>query len=71
MAKKCTICGKGSKMFGRRKKLRGNYNPTEKIRKKPNLQWLHVPEDVDIKQYKPYAGERVKACTKCIKRLSR
>jgi len=70
MSKICKICGKGSRVFGVRKKLRGKYNPTAKKRKYPNLQWLRVPEDIKLKKYKPYAGQRVKACSKCIKRLS-
>jgi hypothetical protein len=40
------------------KKLRGKYNPTIKKKKRPNLQWVKLP-----------SGERVKACTKCIKAL--
>lgn len=71
MSKQCTICGKGSLMFGRRKKLRGKYNPTEKIRKYPNLQWLKVPEDVTHKNFKEHRGQRLKACTKCIKTLAK
>jgi len=39
-----------------RKKLRGNYNPTPKTRKYPNLQW-----------FRPENGKRILACTKCIK----
>jgi len=57
--KHCTICGKGSRMVGHRVKLRGNYNPTGKKRKYPNLQ-----------KTKNSDGEKVLACTKCIKRMS-
>jgi len=71
MAKQCTICEKGSRVFGVRKKLRGKYNPTSKRRKYPNLQWLRVPSDIKLKKYKPFAGQRVLACTKCIKRLKK
>jgi len=71
MAKKCAICGKGSIVFGVRKKLRGKYNPTAKRRKYPNLQWLRVPSDTKLKKYKPFAGKRIFACTKCIKRLKK
>ena len=56
MAKKCTICDKGSMMVQNRVKLRGKYNPTIKKRKYPNLQWTRLPN-----------GERVLACAKCIK----
>lgn len=71
MAKVCEICGKGSKVFGVRKKLRGKYNPTTKRRKYPNLQWLKIPKDVKLKKYRPFANQRVLACTKCIKRLKK
>jgi len=43
-----------------RKKLRGNYNPTSKKRKYPNLQWVRIAN-----------GKRVKACAKCIKTMSK
>ena len=39
-----------------RKKLRGKYNPTEKKRKYPNLQWAKLA-----------SGRRAKACVRCIK----
>jgi len=71
MAKKCAICEKGSRVFGRIKKLRGKYNPTGKRRKYPNLQRLRVPEEVKLKKYKPFAGQRILVCTKCIKRLKK
>jgi len=71
MAKECAICQKGSRMFGRRNKLRGKYNPTSKIRKYPNLQWLSVPKDVKHKKFKEFAGKRILACTRCIKTLSK
>lgn len=71
MAKICKICGKGSRVFGVRKKLRGKYNPTTKRRKYPNLQWLQVPQDIKHKNYKEFRGQRVLACAKCIKRLSK
>jgi len=71
MAKQCTICGKGSRLFGKREKLRGKYNPTIKRRKYPNLQWLQVPKDIKYKKFKPFQGKRVLACTKCIKTLSK
>jgi len=55
----CTICGKGSKMVGARKKLRGKYNPVNWSRKYPNLQWAKVK------------GVRKLICTNCIKNLAR
>jgi len=54
--KECLICKKGSQMGGRRVLLRGNYNPTTRLRKYPNLQWASLP-----------AGGRIKICTSCIK----
>jgi len=60
MEKVCSICGKKSAMGTRLVKLRGKYNPTAKMRKYPNLQWLKLPN-----------GKRVLACTKCIKRKSK
>lgn len=60
MSKECAICGKHSIMVQKLKKLRGKYNPTIKKRKYPNLQWVRLA-----------SGERVKACTKCIKALAK
>jgi len=61
MAEKiCSICGKKSAMGVILVKLRGKYNPTAKVRKYPNLQWVRLP-----------SGKRVSACTKCIKRTAR
>ncbi len=53
--RQCEICGKGSIVRGARKKLRGNYNPTPKKRKYPNLQSALIN------------GKRVAACTQCIR----
>lgn len=52
-------------------KLRGKYNPTSKKRKYPNLQWISVPVGVKRKNFKQFAGKRIKACAKCIKSLSK
>ena len=60
MARQCAICGKRGRMVGRLKKLRGKYNPTIKKRKYPNLQWVTLA-----------SGQRVKACTKCIKAMGK
>ena len=60
MEKVCSICKKKSAMGVTLVKLRGKYNPTQKVRKYPNLQWVKLP-----------SGKRVLACTKCIKRLAR
>ncbi len=58
--KTCEICGKGSQMGGARKKLRGNYNPVNWLRKYPNLQKTRLID-----------GKRVLACTDCIKKMSK
>lgn len=72
MATKCTICGKGSITVGQRSRLRaGKYNPTTKRRQYPNIQWVKIPADVKRKNYKEFAGKRIKACTKCIKTLNK
>ena len=61
MAEKvCTICGKKSAMGVTLVKLRGKYNPTSRVRKHPNLQWVKLP-----------SGKRVLSCTKCMKRMAR
>jgi len=41
-------------------KLRGQYNPTSRKRKYPNLQWVRLDD-----------GSRIKACTKCIKTMTK
>jgi ribosomal protein L28 len=43
-----------------RKKLRSKYNPTNKSRKYPNLQWTTLAN-----------GKRIKACAKCIKQIGK
>ena len=65
--KSCPLCGKQSQMEWKRKLLRGNYNPTVKVRKYPNLQWVTL--NLEKGGFK--AGSRLKACTKCIKSLAK
>ncbi|MEK7624269.1 MAG: L28 family ribosomal protein [Patescibacteria group bacterium] len=62
---KCYFCEKVSIMGMGRKKLRGKYNPTEKTKKHPNLQWAKLPAGSLL------AGKRIKACTRCIKTLTK
>ena len=57
--RQCEICGKGSIVRGQRIKLRGNYNPTPKKRKQPNLQPTRI------------LGRKIKACTTCIKSFNK
>jgi len=54
----CAICAKSYKMAGTRRKLRGNYNPTNWSKKKANLQWTKIK------------GKRMRVCTRCLKTLS-
>lgn len=56
MTQTCPLCGKGNNKAWTLVKLRGKYNPSTSHRQKPNLQWMRLP-----------SGERIKACTKCIK----
>ena len=59
MAEKiCTICKKHSAMGVTLVKLRGKYNPTARVRKYPNLQWVRISPT-----------KRIEACAKCIKTL--
>ena len=74
MAKQCAVCQKGSLLFGRYNKLRGKYNPAPKVRKYPNLQWFRVPknpQEISSKKFRPFAGQRILACAKCIKSLGK
>lgn len=57
--KACDICGKGAIMRGQRKLLRGHYNPTERQRKQPNLQWVR------------FEGKRIRICTGCLRTISK
>lgn len=60
MAEKiCSICHKKSSMGRRLVKLRGKYNPTQRVRRRPNLQWTRLA-----------SGQRVLACAKCIKAMA-
>jgi len=59
MAKTCAICGKGKRTGHYRKLLRGHRNITGDRSFKPNLQKT------------THNGEKVLACTKCIKSQSR
>jgi ribosomal protein L28 len=71
MPKQCLICEKKSVMSSQRKKLMSKYNPTPRKRVRPNLQVLKVPLDVTNPRYKEHAGQKITACTKCIKALGK
>ncbi|MBU4284806.1 50S ribosomal protein L28 [Patescibacteria group bacterium] len=60
MSRTCSLCGKTSIVRVSRKKKMSKYNPTCKKRKYPNLQWVVLNN-----------GKRVKACTKCIKKIAK
>ncbi len=60
MAKVCAVCGKKAIIGGKRNLLRGKYNPTQKTKKYPNLQWTKLPN-----------GKRVKVCTQCLRTLAK
>jgi len=69
MATRCPLCGKKSMMANKRKLLRGHYNPVNRYRKYPNLQWAKVnPEKAGALGA---GGKRVKICTSCIKAQSK
>jgi len=70
-SKICAICGKKSGMNWTLVKLRGKYNPTQKLRKYPNLQWVRLPASRQGGVSGKNKGKRVLACAKCIKRLSK
>jgi len=63
---RCPLCGKKSMMANKRKKLRGRYNPVNRYRKYPNLQWAKIPDKTT-----PTGWRRVRICTSCIKTLSK
>ncbi len=70
MSRECAVCEKKTVVARQRKKLMSRYNPTPKKRKYPNIQSIAVPEEVPA-SFKEFAGKRIKACTKCIKTLSK
>ncbi len=53
--RQCKLCGKGSVIRGKRKLLRGHYNPTSTSRKYPNLQYAKVD------------GARALICMQCLR----
>ncbi|OGG40808.1 hypothetical protein A3A21_01080 [Candidatus Jorgensenbacteria bacterium RIFCSPLOWO2_01_FULL_45_25b] len=59
--KQCAFCEKTHMMGGKRKLLRGHYNPVNWLKKKPNLQWSILPK----------TGKRILACTRCIRTFSK
>ena len=65
--RKCELCGKGSKMAGTRKLLRGHYNPVNWSRKYPNLQKTKLPDGLPAGK----AGKRALVCTQCLRTLAK
>lgn len=70
MSRQCVICNKKTTIAGQRKKLMSKYNPTPKKKKYPNIQSVFVSESVPS-PFKNFAGKRIKACTNCIRTLSK
>jgi len=61
MSKICSLCGKQGNMAWTRVRLRATkFNPTTKRKQYPNLQSTTLP-----------TGEKVTACTKCIKAMNK
>lgn len=56
--RQCQKCGKGPRMGGTRILLRGHYNPTNWLQKKPNLQKTRLAD-----------GTRSLICTQCQRTL--
>jgi len=69
--KQCQICAKKRNLARRLNKLRGKYNPTDKRKQKPNLQWVRIPIGIKKPLFKDFAGKRILACTKCIKAIGK
>jgi len=69
--RQCAICGKGSIIRGKRKLLRGHYNPTSRSRKYPNLQWVRLPSPAAQARggQAKVQGVRKRICTNCLKSL--
>lgn len=57
--RQCSMCGKGSRMGGKRRLLRGHYNPVSWTRKYPNLQFANV------------GGTRKLVCVQCIRTIKK
>ena len=57
--RQCEKCGKGSIIRGKRRLLRGHYNPVSEARKYPNLQWGKVN------------GVRMRICVNCMRTVAR
>ncbi len=70
MPKQCAVCNKKVTFTEQRKKLMSKYNPTPKKKKNPNLQSVFVPKETSV-LFKKFSGQRIRACTKCLKSLTR
>lgn len=67
MVKVCEVCGKKAQIGKKRKKLRGKYNPTKKVRRFPNLQRIKLPEEI-AKKLNLSPKKRIFICSKCLKK---
>ena len=57
--RQCSKCHKGSVIRGKRRLLRGHYNPVSQERKYPNLQYVKID------------GVRKLICTACMRTLNK
>jgi ribosomal protein L28 len=78
--RQCAQCGKGSVIRGKRRLLRGHYNPVSRARKYPNLQWARLlpssagsygRAEQGSGGQAAVKGKRVKICVACLKNLHR
>lgn len=60
MSQICHFCQKKPQKAGKWKKTRSQYNPRQRSKQKPNLQWVRLS-----------SGKRDLACAKCIKALTK
>lgn len=71
----CVLCEKKSIMVGKRKKLRGKYNPVNWSLKKPNIVSIKLSSEVfpsilkNTKIKEDLINKKVKICTQCLKTL--
>lgn len=72
---RCPLCNKKSAMANKRKLLRGHYNPVNRYRKYPNLQWAIInPTLLPAKLRINFSGnttKRLRICASCIKTLGK
>lgn len=71
----CVLCNKKSIMVGKRRKLRGKYNPVNWSLKKPNIVSIKLSSEIfssilkNKKINQNLINQQVKICTQCLKTL--